>query len=318
MGLSGALVAQLSWGLLIAMASAGEALAQQAKDAGWARVAEDDRAIKVETDKLEAVIPKKEPKQWMTGIEKGSFLDKTTGFREIGDGLMVIDWLMEAGSDAAWADKVIAKDGNGVSHYRWYENETDPAARQYAIMAHGAWEAMPEAVDGFPAGAEWRAALEAKRPEGERHLEVHNGHATTVTDPNTAADLITAADPTIVTGVAYPTTAGSTTTAGATYAAAAKAPRQHNSRIAATAATIALLTALLCTAFALPANAATSPDGKATAAATQAITASTNTVTGNTASGTTPGANMAGVNMPGANAVGANLAGALRSVLAMV
>ena len=58
---------------------------------------EDDRAIKIETDKLEAVIPKKNPKQWMTGIEKGSFLDKTTGFREVGDGLMVVDWLMEAG-----------------------------------------------------------------------------------------------------------------------------------------------------------------------------------------------------------------------------
>ena len=35
----------------------------------------------------------------MTGIEKGSFLDKTTGFREVGDGLMVVDWLMEPGSD---------------------------------------------------------------------------------------------------------------------------------------------------------------------------------------------------------------------------
>jgi hypothetical protein len=87
--------------LLIAMASAGEVLAQPAKDAGWARVAEDDRAIKVETEKLEAVIPKKEPKQWMTGIEKGSFLDTSTGFREVGDGLMVVDWLMEPGSDAA-------------------------------------------------------------------------------------------------------------------------------------------------------------------------------------------------------------------------
>src|SRR3954471_14485907 len=123
MRLSGALVAQLSWGLLVAMASAGEALAQQAKDAGWARVAEDDRAIKIETDKLEAVIPKKEPKQWMTGIEKGSFLDKATGFREIGDGLMVVDWLMEAGSDAEWDSKVFSTDGNGLSRYRWYEND---------------------------------------------------------------------------------------------------------------------------------------------------------------------------------------------------
>jgi hypothetical protein len=137
MRLSGALVAQLSWGLLIAMASAGEALAQQAKDAGWARVAEDDRAIKVETDKLEAVIPKKEPKQWMTGIEKGSFLDKSTGFREVGDGLMVVDWLMEPGSDEAWSDKVIAPDGHGVGRYTWFANENDPARRSYALMAHG-------------------------------------------------------------------------------------------------------------------------------------------------------------------------------------
>ena len=52
----------------------------------WASVDENDDTIKIETDKLEAVIPKKNPKQWMTGIEKGSFLDKTTGFREVGDG----------------------------------------------------------------------------------------------------------------------------------------------------------------------------------------------------------------------------------------
>jgi hypothetical protein len=107
------------------------------EDRMWARVTEDDRRIKVETDRLEAVIPKKDPKHWMTGIEKGSFLDKTTGFREAGDGLMVVDWIMEAGSDAAWADEVIAPDGNGVGRYTWYENETDPARRSYALMAHG-------------------------------------------------------------------------------------------------------------------------------------------------------------------------------------
>lgn len=103
----------------------------------WARVIEDERAIKIETDKLEAVIPKRDPKQWMTGIEKGSFLDKTTGFREIGDGLMVIDWLMEAGSDEQWAEQVIAPDGHGVGRYTWYENETQPERRHYALMAHG-------------------------------------------------------------------------------------------------------------------------------------------------------------------------------------
>src|SRR5437763_5129968 len=120
---------------LFALAAAIHPLAAQPAD--WVRIIEDDRAIKIETDKLEAVIPKKHPKQWMTGIEKGSFLDKTTGFREVGDGLMVVDWLMEAGSDEAWSDKVFAPDGHGVGRYRWYENETDPASRSYALMAHG-------------------------------------------------------------------------------------------------------------------------------------------------------------------------------------
>ena len=71
---------------------------------GGLALTEDDNRIKIETDKLEAAIPKKNPKHWMTGIEKGSFLDKTTGFREIGDGLMVIDWLMESGSDKDYGD----------------------------------------------------------------------------------------------------------------------------------------------------------------------------------------------------------------------
>src|SRR5215208_859066 len=102
------LITTLSLGCLLALVGVGPT--EPAKGPAPPRVTEDDRALKVETDKLEAVIPKKAPRQWMTGIEKGSFLDKTTGFREIGDGLMVIDWLMEAGSDEAWADKVIAPD----------------------------------------------------------------------------------------------------------------------------------------------------------------------------------------------------------------
>lgn len=101
------------------------------------RVTEDDRAIKIETDQLEAVIPKRNPKQWMTGIAKGSFLDKRTGFREVGDGLMVVDWLMEAGSDEGYAEQVIAPDGHGVGRYTWHTNETDPARQEYARMAHG-------------------------------------------------------------------------------------------------------------------------------------------------------------------------------------
>jgi hypothetical protein len=134
--------ALLSLGWLVSIGMANMALvkavlAAPAGDDAWARVTEDDRAIKIETDQLEAVIPKKNPKQWMTGIEKGSFLDKTTGFREVGDGLMVVDWLMEAGSDADWSDQVIAPDGNGVGRYSWHTNEADPARQAYTRMSHG-------------------------------------------------------------------------------------------------------------------------------------------------------------------------------------
>jgi hypothetical protein len=112
-------------------------LALAAAEDDWATVTEDARAITIETDRVVATIPKRDPVRWMTGIEKGTFRDKATGFREAGDGLMVIDWLMEPGSDAAWADQVIAPDGDGVGRYTWFENETDPTRREYALMAHG-------------------------------------------------------------------------------------------------------------------------------------------------------------------------------------
>src|SRR6187431_2973962 len=137
MRLSRAFVTPLSLGLLVAMSAALPGPAQPAKDPEGVRVTEDERALKIETEKLEAVIPKKNPKQWMTGIEKQSFLDKKTGFREVGDGLMVIDWLMEPGSDDAYADKLQATEKNGLGRYLWYENETDPQRKQYAINAHG-------------------------------------------------------------------------------------------------------------------------------------------------------------------------------------
>ncbi|NUQ64063.1 MAG: hypothetical protein HUU20_16425 [Pirellulales bacterium] len=108
------------------------------KEVEWVQVIEDDLGIKVATDKLEAVVPKKKNKQWMTGIEKQSFLDKTTGFRDVGDGLMVVDWLMEAGSDEAYGDQILASQSTpGIGRYLWHTNETDPAGKARAIALHG-------------------------------------------------------------------------------------------------------------------------------------------------------------------------------------
>ena len=79
-------VAAFCLGSLMAIPGARTVWAQQAKEANWARVLEDADRIKIETDQLEAAIPKQKPKHWMTGIEKGSFVDRKTGFHEIGDG----------------------------------------------------------------------------------------------------------------------------------------------------------------------------------------------------------------------------------------
>ena len=122
---------------LLLCATHAVASAQSNDGKSWVRVTETAKDIKIETDDLEAVIPKKNPTHWMTGISKGSFLDKATGFREVGDGLMVIDWLMEAGSDQDYGDKVFAPDGHGVGRYAWFENETDPDRRSYYLLAHG-------------------------------------------------------------------------------------------------------------------------------------------------------------------------------------
>src|SRR5690606_30901774 len=56
---------------------------------------------------------------------------------EAGDGLMVIDWLLEAGSDAEYSDQLDDDELTNLGQYVWYENETDPGQREYALMAHG-------------------------------------------------------------------------------------------------------------------------------------------------------------------------------------
>jgi 5,10-methylenetetrahydromethanopterin reductase len=50
----------------------------------------------------------------------------------------------------------------------------------YVVRYHGVWQAVPDALGGMPGGDTWLADLNAERPEGERHLAVHEGHVTDV------------------------------------------------------------------------------------------------------------------------------------------
>ena len=63
---------------------------------------EDDR-IAFESSSLSAAVRKQ---GYVTGIEAGSLLDKRTGFRDLGFGLHIVDWLMEPGSDQAYRDQL--------------------------------------------------------------------------------------------------------------------------------------------------------------------------------------------------------------------
>ncbi len=67
------------------------------------QVAEDAGRIRIVGSALEASIRKK---GYVTGVEAQSLLDKKTGFRDLGFGLDIVDWLMEPGSDEAYRDRL--------------------------------------------------------------------------------------------------------------------------------------------------------------------------------------------------------------------
>ncbi|SHN46574.1 LLM class flavin-dependent oxidoreductase [Cryptosporangium aurantiacum] len=108
--------------------------------------------------------------------------------RELGvDGIAL---MMPPGEDVSgWPASALLINGTVV---RPGEDHTSPrlvdaAGPWFATMFHGIWELFPDALDGVPGGATWRAGLLAARPENERHLAVHEGHGMVLTDRDRAA-----------------------------------------------------------------------------------------------------------------------------------
>jgi 5,10-methylenetetrahydromethanopterin reductase len=99
--------------------------------------------------------------------------------KEVADGIMTVGFSLP-GFD--WCAQLVVGTVLDPGEALTSERVKDAAGPWYAILAHGAWESNPEAVDVFPGGADWRKALEAARPENERHLTVHEGHAVRVTE----------------------------------------------------------------------------------------------------------------------------------------
>ncbi len=102
----------------------------------------------------------------------------------------VADGLMYMGGDATGFDNAILMtsgtvldDGEDLTS----ERVLQAIGPWTAVLYHGAWQTNPEAVRNLPNGDTWRAAIEALRPEGERHLAAHEGHITDLTERDRAA-----------------------------------------------------------------------------------------------------------------------------------
>jgi hypothetical protein len=67
------------------------------------KVTQDEQRIRITSSTLDATVRKT---GYVSGVEAGSFLDRKTGFRDVGFGLDIVDWIMEPGSDEAYRDKL--------------------------------------------------------------------------------------------------------------------------------------------------------------------------------------------------------------------
>ncbi len=106
--------------------------------------------------------------------------------REIADGVITVGAADESvagmGRIVQMVNGTVLEDGEDTS-----TRHVKDALGPWGVLAyHGTWQAAGDAVDNLPLGAEWRAAIEAERPEGERHLAVHAGHVTHVVERDRA------------------------------------------------------------------------------------------------------------------------------------
>jgi 5,10-methylenetetrahydromethanopterin reductase len=83
----------------------------------------------------------------------------------------------------------VLRPGEDHTHSRVIE----AAGPGYASIVHATWQQVGKAVDTLPGGEQWRTAIEAERPRDRRHLVVHQGHLTRLTERDRA--VVTAAGP---------------------------------------------------------------------------------------------------------------------------
>ena len=99
--------------------------------------------------------------------------------REIADGWMGVPPPPEA---VDWAVHMVNGSVLAPGESPTSSRVIDSVGPWQALMYHGAWETHPDALAQMPGGAAWLARVESDRPEGQRHLAVHEGHCSHLSD----------------------------------------------------------------------------------------------------------------------------------------
>jgi hypothetical protein len=89
--------------VLVGMIAGKNLASHPAPGPGAITITQNESEIRIFTAALEATIRKQ---GYVSGVYQGTFLDKRTGFREVGFGLDIVDWLLEPGSDQAYRSKL--------------------------------------------------------------------------------------------------------------------------------------------------------------------------------------------------------------------
>jgi 5,10-methylenetetrahydromethanopterin reductase len=100
-----------------------------------------------------------------------------------------IDWRIEMCAGT------VMEDGERITD----ERVKEALGPWYVVRYHGVWQMFPDGLAGMPEGAAWLEQVNAERPEGQRHLVVHEGHVTNVM-PRDRAALDAAGDALATTG----------------------------------------------------------------------------------------------------------------------
>jgi hypothetical protein len=125
----------LSWFILVALVTSASA--------GDLKVEETAEEIRFATPELEGTVKKR---GYVSGIAGGSFVDKKSGFRDVGFGLDIVDWIMEPGSDKEYRDQL---DKELVYQYdNAYHGKTPKRSIEGPQICTRAKELKPKAIRG--------------------------------------------------------------------------------------------------------------------------------------------------------------------------